>query len=170
MENLTKSSREEKEEKQQRIRRKMALAFACLISIIVIALFCGFPAHHQELTFAASVIGAVFALYQFHRHIEEVANAHEWNRRKAAAEVNSGFLAPHIQAHWQRIYEPVIHDKKTYSTLAPAEQASVRELLTYLESVGLLLKHSVVDREIVFELLGDAWPTLYRCASTYIIE
>jgi hypothetical protein len=82
--------------------------------------------------------------------------AHEWNRRKTAADVNAAFLQPHIQSHWQRIYEPVLVHKAVYDDLSPEVQQSVRELLTFLEHVAIQIRQKVVDTDIVFDLLGGA--------------
>lgn len=134
-----------------------------LIPIGIVYSFHNYSNGQEAIKFGATVFGAAFGLYQLQRH-------YDWNRRKAAAEANSGFLAPHMQIHWKKIHEPVLLEKKKYKDLSDSQQESVRALLTYLESVGLLIKHDIVERVIVYELLSSALPILYDCASEYISE
>jgi uncharacterized phage-associated protein len=108
--------------------------------------------------------------WQLQRSTDAQKKTHDWNRRKATQDACDDFLDPKLFALWQRIYDPVVQSGKLYGQLNKEEQQAVHTLLSFLESMAILIRHDVVDEKIVFDHFGTVWPPLYHCSKEFISE
>lgn len=124
----------------------------------------------EVVKLSIAILGTALVVYQLRRSADATTKTHEWFRRRATQDANSEFLNPAIQEHWNRLYEPVVCNRKNYNKLTPEEQESVRALLSFLEHVAALIKHNIIDEEVAFDLLGGIWQVVRRCSKQFIDE
>src|SRR4051812_19193142 len=91
----------------------------------------------------ATSIGLFLSWRALRANLRSLEEGHEWNRRKAAADVNASFLSSEIQEHWRQIYEPVLMEKKKFDDLDESTRESVLVILRFFEHVGVLIENHV---------------------------
>lgn len=104
-------------------------------------------------TSGATIIGAVLIVLQLRQ-------THLWNRRIATQTACNEFNSPHIYEHWKAFRKRVALGPVSHGSLNPDEEASVMVLLSYFETIGLLVKHNILDEELVFDCFGSLVPKL----------
>lgn len=122
------------------------------------------PAIYTGLLTAVSiVVSSLLVLFQMRRTFR-------WNRKVRTQDLCDNFLAPDLFGEWQILHNPLVHNRKKYRDLTDREQLAVRRLLSFLESVGILIRNEIVEPVIVFDHFSGIVPILYKCASDFIVE
>ena len=126
------------------------------------------------LAFAGVVLALLLQNHGLRQQLEEVAKAHDWNRRKSAHdlifEASLGKFGELRRAFEDGvdIYDPA-HTSAT-QPLSPAKKLQLDAALNFLENVCLSIKNNVVDEEIVYGALSDVLVAYWRWSQPYIRE
>lgn len=113
------------------------------------------------LTALAILVGAALVAIQLHLQ-------RRWNRQKSTEEICNRFIEPEMYKHWNTIQLSVVQKHKTWDDITEDEQASVRMLLSYFETIGILVRHRVVDRQMIADLFGDVIALLDSCTRQFL--
>jgi len=83
-----------------------------------------------------------------------------WNIQKSTEEIANRFIEPTMYQHWSRIQPSVVEQRQRWEQISNDERESVLILLSYFETIGVLVLRRVVDRQILFDLFGEVVPLL----------
>src|SRR6188768_895173 len=93
-----------------------------------------------------------------------------WNMRKMTEEVANRFIDPAMYQHWLNVQTGVIDQRKKWNDISESQQHSVRFLMSYFETLGVLLHRRVIDRQLLEDLFGDIVVLLYECTKDYLTQ
>jgi hypothetical protein len=115
-----------------------------------------------DLLTAASILAgaALVALQLFFQR--------RWNIQKTTEEITNRFIEPSMYQHWNAIQESVVNQRKPWDDISADEQRSVRMLMSYFETLGILVRRRVVDRAMLADLFSDVVILLYECTREYL--
>lgn len=119
---------------------------------------------------AITVLGFFFVVLQFKRAIAETTKTHDWNRRMASQQACYNFMQGFMQEHWNRIYESICEKQKAWAELDAPQKTSLREILYYLENLGIAMKNNILDEDIIWDYFGSIWPLCYKCAEKFVAQ
>ena len=113
-------------------------------------------------------VSAGLVLWKIKKSIEEVAKTHDWNRRKASQEACYEFMHQPTATSWNKICEPIVREGKTYEELSNDQKEAARAIMNYFENLGILIKHSVVDKEIIYDYFQSTWHPFFDASRNYV--
>jgi hypothetical protein len=73
-----------------------------------------------------------------------------------------------MYGHWNTIQASVVEQHKPWDQISAEEQHSVRMLMSYFETLGILVRRRVVDRPMLADLFSDVVILLYECTKEYL--
>lgn len=91
-----------------------------------------------------------------------------WNIQKTTEEITNRFIEPAMYQHWNTIQTSVVDQRKPWDDITSDEQHSVRMLMSYFETIGILFRRRVVDRAMLEDLFSDVVILLYECTRSYL--
>lgn len=91
-----------------------------------------------------------------------------WNIQKTTEEITNRFIEPNMYQHWNTIQSSVVEQRKPWEGISADEQQSVRMLMSYFETLGILFRRRVVDRAMLADLFSDVVILLYQCTKEYL--
>jgi hypothetical protein len=113
------------------------------------------------LTAASILIGAALVALQLFLQ-------RRWNIQKTTEEITNRFIEPTMYQHWNIIQASVVDQRKPWDDISAEEQRSVRMLMSYFETLGILVRRRVVDRAMLADLFSDVVILLYDCTKGYL--
>lgn len=126
------------------------------------------------LAFAGVVLALLLQNHALRQQLEEVAKAHDWNRRKSAHDLifeaslgRFGELRRQFEIGID-IYDP--NQTSATQALSPEKKLQLDTALNFLENVCLSIKNNVVDEEIVYAALSDILVAYWRWSQPYVRE
>jgi hypothetical protein len=91
-----------------------------------------------------------------------------WDKGKSTEEICNRFIEPDMYKHWNSIQTTVVEHRKKWDDLSDEQQESVRMLLSYFETIGILVRRRVVDSRIVLDLFDEIISLLFECTSSFL--
>ena len=130
---------------------------------------------HVSLLFEATriiilLLSVSLILWKINRNIKEVSKTHDWNRRKASQEACYEFMRSPIEESWNIVFEPIIIERKKYEELSEEHQKEMRKIMNYFENLGVLIKHTIVDKDIIYDFFQSIWFPCYEATEEYIAK
>jgi hypothetical protein len=114
------------------------------------------------------VLGFIFVILQFRKYVAEITKTHDWNRRKASQEACYNFMQGPVLECWNKVYAAVCEQTTTYDKLSDEQKEAIREVIYYLENLGICMKNHILDEDIIWDYFGSAWPRTYECAKGFV--
>ena len=113
------------------------------------------------LTAASILVGAALVAVQLFLQ-------RRWNIQKSTEEIANRFIEPTMYQHWNRIQPSVVEQRQRWEQISDDEKESVLILLSYFETIGVLVLRRVVDWQILFDLFGEVVPLLRDSVTDFL--
>jgi hypothetical protein len=121
----------------------------------------GFMDTGNILTAASILAGATLVALQLFLQ-------RRWNIQKSTEEIANRFIEPAMYQHWNVVQASVVEQHRKWEDISTDEQQSVRMLMSYFETLGILARRRIVDRQMLDEFFHDVVILLHDCTKDYL--